>query len=341
MQTLKVGICGYGGLGRVHVGSMMKMDDVEIVAVCDNNPKKFEPVEIKINIPHDGPVFDIKSCRTYLDFGKMLRKEKLDAVVTALPTHIHAKYAIMAMNEGVHVFSEKPMALNIRECDRMIAARDRNKVQLQIAQCLRFWPEFEILKQTAMEKHYGPLKSLTMTRIGGYCNWADPNWFNDGKLSGGAILDLHLHDVDWTQHALGLPKALVAAGSKGLTGEVDDVTAIWQYDGFIVTIRGSWMYQTFSMSFQAFFEKAAMDFGIHPDTALRVQVAGEKEFHKVELPTKDNGYFRELRYFFDCIGGKSKNTICTAESTKESVGLIMLENKSIAEQKWVELANGY
>jgi predicted dehydrogenase len=339
MAKLKVGICGYGGLGRVHVGSMLKMDDVEIVAICDNNPKKLEPVEIKINIEHNGPVFDIGSCRTYLDFKKMLKQERLDAVVTALPTHIHAKYAIMAMNQGIHVFSEKPMALNVRACDTMIKARDANRVQLQVGQCLRFWPEYEMLKKAVVEKTYGPLRSLTMTRIGGYSTWADPNWFNDGKLSGGAILDLHLHDVDWVQHALGPPKALLAAGSKGITGAIDDVAAIWQYEDFIVSIRGSWMYQTFSMSFQAFFENAAMDFGVHPDTALRVKVRGENDFRKVELPSTDNGYLRELACFFDCIRGTGANTICTAESTRESVRLVMLENRSIVRQKWMTPAS--
>ncbi len=339
MARLKVGICGYGGLGRVHAGTLVGMDDADIVAVCDINPKKLLPVEIKFNIEQSGPVFDIRKCRTYTDFRKMLKKEKLDAVVTALPTNVHAKIAIMAMKEGISVFSEKPMALNVRECDKMIKARDDNNVQLQIGQCLRFWPDYEMLKKAITEKTYGDLKSLTMTRIGGYCTWGDPDWFNDGKLSGGAILDLHLHDVDWVQHALGLPKSLIAAGSRGQTGAIDDVTAVWQYDDFIVTIRGSWMYQTFSMSFQAFFENASMDYGMHPDTALRIKGKGDKDFTKIELPSKENGYCREIRYFLDCVSGKIKNTVCTAESTKESVGLVMLENKSISKQKWMKLGN--
>ncbi len=335
MGKLKVGICGYGGLGRVHVGSMMGMDDVEIVAVCDIDPKRLESKEVKFNIENKGPVFDIRNCRTYLDFRKMLKKEDLDAVVAALPTNIHAKYAIMAMRKGIHVFSEKPMALTAKECDKMIKARDENKVQLQIGQCLRFWPEYEILKKAFDEKTYGALKSLTMTRIGGYSTWAD--WFNDSKLSGGAILDLHLHDVDWAQHAFGMPKAICAAGTVGKTGAIDDVTALWQYDGFVVSIRGSWMYQTFSMSFQAFFENGAMDMGIHPDPALRVKANGDKEFKKIELHVKENGYFRELRYFFDTVKGGVKNTVCPAESTKKSVELVMMENRSIAKQKWIKV----
>jgi len=225
-EKLRVGICGYGGLGRMHVGNMMLMDDIEIVAVCDNNPKNLGQAEIKTNIQNNIPAFDIRSCRTYTDYRKMLKKEKLDAVVTALPTNIHAQYAVMAMDAGLHLFSEKPMALSAKDCDRMIKARDENKVQLQIGQVLRFWPEYEALKDAVSSKRYWRIQPLTMTRIGGYSTWTDPNWFNDGKLSGGAIMDLHLHDVDWAQHALGLPQAICAAGTRGLSGEVDDVTAV-------------------------------------------------------------------------------------------------------------------
>jgi len=335
MEKLKVGICGYGGLGRMHVGNLMAMDDIEIVAVCDNNPKQLEPVEIKTNLANAVPVFDIRSCRTYSDFRRMLKREALDAVVTALPTDIHARYAIMAMNAGVHVFSEKPMALTVKECDKMIKSRDANKVQLQIGQCLRFWPEYEALRNAVQSGQYGKLEALTLTRIGGYVTWGD--WFNDGRRSGGAILDLHLHDVDWAYDALGMPERLTAAGTRGKTGMIDDVTALWQYDGLVVTLRCSWKYQAFAMSFQAFFENACMDFGVHPDPALRLKIKGDPDFKKVDLPA-GNGYANELRYFFDCIRRQTVNTRCAAESTRQSVELVMLENKAIAKQKWIKLS---
>ena len=334
MEKLRIGICGYGGLGRLHVGNLIKMDDVEIVAVCDVNPRKLEPGEIKTNLQNAELVFDIRRCRTYTDLRQMLKKERLDAVVSALPTYLHAKCAILVMNAGVHIFSEKPMALTVKECDRMIQAKDANKVQLQIGQCLRFWPEYETLKAAIDSKPYGKLHALSMTRIGGYCTWADPDWFNDGKLSGGAILDLHMHDADWALHALGVPQAICAAGTRGKSGAVDDVTALWQYDDCIVTMKGSWMYQAFNMSFQAFFENASMDYGIGADPDLRVTVKGSAPA-KVDLPASDGAYFRELRYFFDCIRGTTTNTVCTAESTRKSIELVMLENKAIAKRKWL------
>lgn len=336
MSKLRVAICGYGGLGRVHTGSIVGMDDVEIVAVCDIDPAKLKPVEIKTNLANSGPVFDISQCHGYTQFRTMLRRETLDAVVMALPTDLHAHYAILAMKAGLHVFGEKPMALTPKQCDRMIAARDASKVQLQIGQCLRFWPEYEALRLAIQNQTYGRLESLVMSRISGYCTWSD--WFNDGKRSGGAILDLHLHDVDWAQYALGQPKAILAAGTTGRSGAIDDVTALWRYEDSVVTLRGSWKYQAFAMSFQAYFENGAMEFGMHPDPALRVKVAGRADFEKAALPLQGNGYVNELRYFFDSIQGKVTNTTCTAESTRRSVELVMLENKSIARKKWITIA---
>ena len=63
----------------------------------------------------------------------------------------------------------------------------------------------------------------------------------------------------------------------------------------------------------------------------------ELRIRKVELPSNQNGYAREMRYFLDSVKGKVKNTVCTAESTRKSVELVMLENKAIAKQKWVKL----
>lgn len=335
MNRLKIGICGYGGLGRVHVGNLMAMDDVEIVAVCDIDPKKLEPVEITTNLGATAPVFDLRGCRTYTDFARMLRKESLDAVVTALPSDLHAPYAVKAMKSGIPVFSEKPMSTTLKGCDAMIKARDANQVQLQVGQCLRFWPEYEALRTAIHSQPYGKLVSLAMNRVAGYCTWSD--WFNDGKRSGGAILDLHLHDVDWAQYALGLPRAISACGTTGRSGAIDDVTALWQYDGFSVNLRGSWKHQAFSMSFQACFEEATLEFGLHPDPALRVKARGDKEFSKVPLTLGGNGYVNEMRHFLDCVRGTAINTTCTAESTRQSVELVMLEIKAIAKQKWIKL----
>lgn len=334
MDKLKVALCGYGGLGHVHASTLAKMEDVEVVAVCDKRPEQLAAKDVAINIDTGAKVFDIRQCRTYTDFDTMLKKEKIDCLATALPTDLHAPFAIKAMKRGIHVFSEKPMALTAKQCEAMIAARDKAGVQLLIGQCLRFWPEYEALRKAIQEKTYGKLESLTMTRIGGYCGWASDNWFNDHTRSGGAILDLSLHDVDFAVYALGKPRRLTAAGTVGKTGGIDDMTALWEYDDCYLTIRGSWKYQAFSMTFQAFFEDGAMDYGMHPEPALRVRRRGASQDEKIAVDG-GSGYVNEVRYWLDCCRGLHPNVTCAAESTRDGVAMVDLERKAIKTHRWV------
>ena len=336
-MTVKVGICGFGGLGHVHADSLSQMPDVEVVAICDKRQEQLKTAEVKTNLDTAIRPFDISKCRTYANYRQMLKREKLDVVVTALPTDLHAKVAIHALDAGCHVFSEKPMALTLKECDRMIAARDRNNRELMIGQCLRFFTEYDFLLDAVRKRTYGKLNSLVMERIGGYARWSSENWFNDHHRSGGAILDLHLHDADWAHHALGKPAGIFAAAIVGETGGFDDVTAIWDYpDGAIVTMRCSWMYAGFTMNFRAMFEKAIVEFGFAPDPALHVIHRENDAREKPALPPAAP-YAGEMKYFLQCVQGKQRNEICTAESTRDSIELVLLERKSALKKKRIIL----
>lgn len=334
---LRAGICGYGGLGHLHANTLSKMADVNLCAVCDKRPEQLRAKEIEINLKTDPNTFDITTAATYLDFDEMLAGEDLDVVVTALPTDLHAEYAVEALEAGCHVFSEKPMALTSRQADSMIAARDRAGKQLMIGQCLRFWPEYIALLDVIREERYGKLQSLCMERIGGYIQWSSDDWMNQTERSGSAILDLHLHDVDWAYHAFGVPTGLYAQGRIGKTGGIDDVTAIYDYaDGPVVTLRSSWMYCGFTMNARAFFDEGVVEFGFAPDPAIKGRIRGQDSYDIIPT-TGDPGHAAELRYFLDCVKGDLDNTLCTAESTRDSVRLIELERRSIAEGCRLEL----
>jgi predicted dehydrogenase len=334
---MRIGLCGFGGLGHVHANALCRLPDVKIVAVCDIHPERLAAAEVATNLPGAPASFDIRSAATYTDFRTLLKRERPDVVVTALPTDIHAEYAILAMKAGCHVFSEKPMALTVAECDRMIRARDRYRRELMIGQCLRFWPEYEALLKAMRSGEYGRLRSLSMERLGNYGNWGADNWFNDHHRSGGAILDLHLHDVDWAIHALGRPASIFAAGQVGQSGGIDDVTAVWTYaNGPTVTMRSTWMYQGFTMNFRALFERGVLQFGIPPNAALCRKVGADI----TALPLDgngENGYAREIRYFLDCAAGRQTNTQCPGESTRESVQMVYEEHRSIRTGRVVRL----
>jgi predicted dehydrogenase len=334
---IKVGICGFGGLGRVHAGNLYQMDDVQIVAVCDERSEQLTAQNIQLNLDAGQKPFDLRACRVYQDCRHMLRQEQLDAVVMALPTDLHAKYAVMALKAGCHVFGEKPMALTVKECDRMVAAARAAGRQLMIGQCLRFWPEYNALRAAVRGGEHGRLLALTMDRIGGYSSWTAGGWMNDARRSGGAILDLHLHDLDWCLFALGKPAAIYAAGCYGRSGGVDDLTAVWEYAaGAAVTMRGSWLYRGFTMNFRAHFERAVLEYGFPPNPALRLMRHDAQEWENVSVEAA-NPYVNEIRYFLDCVAGKQANTLCAPESTRDSVRLVKLEEKAIRKHKRFEV----
>ncbi len=321
---LKVGLCGYGGLGHVHANSLSTMEDVDLCAVCDINPAQLAKGEVKINIDVAQGGFDISNARTYLDFKEMLAKEKLDVVVTALPTDLHADYAIMAMEAGCHVFSEKPMALTVAECDRMIEAHKRTGKLLMVGQCIRFWPEYEVLQACIEDGRYGKLKSLYMERLGFIHE--DGSWFNDHARSGGPTTDMHVHDADWVREYIGKPAKVSASGVEGIFGGIEDISTIWQYDdGTMVTFRSGWMNTgPFTMLFKAYFEKAMLTMPGLNGPGLWVAIWGEGVHKPVEI-RQGAGHYDELVYFIDCVLGKHPNTRCTPESTREAIVMANLE----------------
>ena len=330
---IRVGICGFGGLGHVHANTLAKMPDVEICAVCDKRPEQLQRSETQINIATEQGAFSVESCNTYTDFAEMLAAEQFDVMVLALPTDLHAEFAIRAMEAGCHVLSEKPMALTAEECSRMIAARDRCGKELLVAQCLRFWPEYVALKAAVTNQTYGKLQALYMERVGAAPGWSSEDWMRDASRSGGAILDLHLHDVDWLLHAIGVPDRVVGTGLEDSYGGILDLTVLWEYSGgHTVTVRSSWLYRAFRMAFQAVFTDAILQFGVqpHPQFHLLRPDSDEPEDVAVE---PGNGYEIEVRYLLDCATGAAENTLCTAESTRLSVAMVELEARAIRERR--------
>ncbi len=332
---IRVGLVGYGGLGHAHANSFARLRGARLTAVCDIRRKQLQVSEATTNLGKSGAAFDIRTARTYTDYRRLLDREELDAVLCILPTHLHAEFSIAALERGLHVFTEKPMALTERDCNRMIAARDRAQRHLMVGQCLRFWPEYEVLRKAVREQPYGPLRSLLMERIGSYSFWSYRDWMNDARLSGGAILDLHLHDVDWVLFALGKPQRLAASGLKGLSGGIDDVSALWAYSKSHVTLRGSWMHKEFFMGFRAFFEEASLDFNYGPSGATLWWKPRGRRPRAVRFK-RQSAYFREVQYFIDCIRGRHPNTLCTAESTRDSVAMVALERQAIQTRRWIK-----
>jgi predicted dehydrogenase len=155
------------------------------------------------------------------------------------------------------------------------------------------------------------------------------NWILNPKLSGGAVLDLHVHDTDWALHLLGKPQS-IAAQTCEREGSVDRVHSLWHYrSDLVVQVEGFWDMPpgfNFNMGFTARFERGAVVFDINTGKPLTVF----KMDGSAETPTMgpNDGYFNEIEYFLGCIEKGVDPTISTPAESREAVRMAMLEKES-------------
>jgi predicted dehydrogenase len=137
--------------------------------------------------------------RWYLDWKKLLLDEEIDAVYIATPVHLHAEQAIAAAEAGKHVLCEKPMAMNVRECDQMIAACRSNKVKLGVAYYRHFYPVVERIKTIIKSGEIGTPVLLEINAFEQFNpETGHPrSWLLQKDLSGGGpMFDFGCHRIE-------------------------------------------------------------------------------------------------------------------------------------------------
>src|SRR5262249_15186888 len=158
-------------------------------------------------------------------------------VDVCVPTPLHAKVVTAALAAGKHVLCEKPLARTLAETQAIARIARTATSFLMPAMCMRFWPEWAWLKQAVSKNRYGRVLSASFLRQG----TIPPGWYRDGELSGGALLDLHVHDTDFVCHLFGRPKSVSSQGCRGRNGRTDHVMTQYQYDDIpIVIAEGGW-----------------------------------------------------------------------------------------------------
>ena len=327
----KVAIIGLGFMGKMHFRCYKAMADVQIVAVCDINPKVFTDTGGTAgNITGADEPLDFTGIKTYTDFDKMLAESALDAISITLPTYLHAEYTIKALEAGLDVLCEKPMALNCGECEKMISAAKKSGKILQIGHCIRFWPEYVKTKEIIDSGEYGKVLVASFRRLSLPPIWGWNNWLMDGVRSGGACLDLHIHDTDYVSYVFGTPKAIRSQGVIGPSGDYDYMATSYIYDDAkVITSEGGWILSDsfgFEMSFNVILEKATISYDCTRSPAFKVCPAGEKQFSPHVLA--GDGYSREIAHFIGRISGQNLPEITTPQQSLLSVKLIEIEKDS-------------
>ena len=329
----KVAIVGFGFMGKTHYGAWKKCRGAKVVAICDANLSQLT-AKVKGNIKGAADNTSVpKSVKVYEGFDAMLSAGGFDIVDITLPTLLHPKTAIAALKAGYHVLCEKPMALDLKDCDRMLAAARQAKRQLLIAQCVRFFPENAYVRELVESGKYGRVVAADFTRFIAPPKWSPKgaDWFFDEKKSGGVLFDVHVHDLDYIAGTFGRPKALTAAFHRNAKGFVDHTTATFEYKGALITSDSSFAAAAslvWEASGRVFFEKATVYFGPFYKAPLTVYPEDGKPFSP-KLPSK-TGYEAEIEYFLGMVEGRRQKAILTAKDARDTIALLVAERRSAA-----------
>lgn len=341
MRTVNVGVVGLGFMGVTHIKAYRQIPGVRLAAVCDaaRLPPDGDLSNVAGNIGAAEPLkLDYAQMRATRNFDDLLADPTLDLVDLCVPTAVHPKLAIAALKAGKHVVCEKPLARTAALARDIAAAAASAKGFFMPAMCIRFWPEYAWLKQAIAGGDYGRVLAARFRRVSEPPAWSTD--FMDGAKSGGAILDLHIHDADFVQYCFGRPRSVVATGFSSLSGAVDHVVAQYRFaDGASVTAEGGWAMTPgfgFNMSYTAIFERATADYDVGRGAdALRLFEKGQAP-RSVVCPPGD-GYLLELTHMVESIRNGTPPGVVSARDGAAAVELCEAEEKSVLTGREVEL----
>ena len=326
---IKVGICGAGFMGKMHATCYAAVPGVKVVAVAD----KRRAFATELAGAHDAA--------TFADARQLITKAPVDMVSICLPTHMHCAHVLLAARRGIHCFCEKPISRTLTEAGRMLRAARSAKIKFMVGHVIRFWPEYQVLKKYVDEKRLGQPHAFSFRRRAARRleseSWKD--WCNKPLLSGGAFLDMHIHDTDYIRYLFGEP-ASVNSNGVAHRRQWDYVLTYYRYPEVAVSAEAAWTAgEPFEMAFHAAFEKGTLVYSSRHEP-LTLYRPGRKPFRvRVPNPRVENvkvggnisdlgGYYNEIRYFVQCVKKGREPEITTPQDARKSLALVFEEMAS-------------
>ena len=336
-KKLKVALIGFGGMGHFHATQYADQKNCKLIAIVDHNPKRFTELSASINLGKSEDM-SLKGIKQYATYEELLANEKPDVLDICLPGHLHAEYAIRAMQDGMDVICEKPMARTVAQADQMLKTAKATGRQFMIAQCLRFNPVYNAFRDIYRKKTYGKLLRIHSMRLSGAAYGSEEPWYRDAKKSGGALLDLHLHDVDFYNYMFGLPAAVSAVGVTRVSGGIDDVLSSFIYpEGFYASAEASWLRAGWFCNAVAIYEKATVTLSGDDIVVAKTNQNRPGATETRKTIKGKNGYWGEIDYFTGCLKTGRKPEQCSPESTRESIRICAALERSIHSGRTVKL----
>jgi len=305
-MTIRIAFAGTGYINKVHAQAAQNLG-LELAAVVNHRPD---------SMMEFGKRFGIT--RQYESVESMLKDGGVDALVVSTPNYLHAPQTVAALNAGLHVMVEKPMAMNALEAEKMNEASEKSGALLMVAHCWRFDPDVLWLKEQSSK-----LGRIIRTKgYGVHTHWGPSGWFTQKRFAGGgAMADMGIHALDTARFLLGDPQPVsvyARIGTHYKDFDVDDTGVIiveWD-NGATSYIESGW-WQPHSDGLEAATQLYGKEgFGQLFPTKVEIRKTKEERIDVIEsgfeFPRKEHCpqslYDDQLKYFVECVEKKQKPT---------------------------------
>ena len=348
-MSIKVGILGVGFMGWMHWLAWQKTDGGEVAAICTRDPAKRSGdwTAIKGNMGPPGEQVDLSDIKVFETIDAMLSDDEIDLVDICLPPAMHRDAIIACARAGKNVFCEKPLALNLTDCDQAMEVCKLHNVRLFVGQVLPFFVEFNYAMKLIRSGEHGKLLGGNFKRV-----ISDPFWlehFYDREKVGGPLLDLHVHDAHLIRVLFGMPKT-VYSGGRFKQGVPEYCNSIFTFEdpdvavactGGVVRQQG----RPFNHAFEIHLEKATLcfEFAAHADQAETIQLKVLTEDGSVLRPD-DLGdpdcifaFAREMEELVDAIASDRESDSLDGAVARDAIAICEAEEKSLLNNTLVSL----
>ncbi|MGC4038108.1 MAG: Gfo/Idh/MocA family oxidoreductase [Chitinophagaceae bacterium] len=194
-NKLGVALVGLGYYSTDLLAPALQMTEhCYLAGIVTGSPEKAKAWQQKYNLPE-------KNYYNYSNFDSIADNPAIDIVYVVLPPSMHKEYSIRAAKAGKHVWCEKPMALDVRECKAMIDACKANKVKLSLGYRLHHEPNTQKLMELAKTKPYGHIRKVTAAA--GYVDPRTNHWKQKKAMGGGCMYDMGVYPLNAARYVTG------------------------------------------------------------------------------------------------------------------------------------------
>jgi len=324
-----VGIIGLGRMGMLHLMNSLKIDGVNVVAAADSSKKALNKAKL----------LGVKA--TYADYHDLLsNSSNIDAVVISLPNFLHFESIQLALEAGLNVFAEKPLATSIDECREIVRLVDKSGRKLMVGHVTRFMEVVQKMKRQMNEGAIGDVEVATIEEVinGPFSHPRVPTpvadwWFDPKKAGGGALLDIGYHMLDLFRffsgdaevmfahliHRYNLPiedGAIVILQSNSSTKGIVNVgwyqQTIFPKYNFRVLLHGTSGY----LSSDSFVPHNLYSHAVKEGLKNLARKAVGKKIRFLSYTYYYESFYREMVSFFDCIRNDTEPAVPAVEGLK-------------------------